>query len=83
MFVIALSLILASTFIVLLVFILIIFILTIILYSCYTLLLIVGLVVFPLLSKEVIVHLNSYLEELRGKVLEPLIENLALTPCFE
>ena len=28
-------------------------------------------------------HLNSYLEELRGEVLEPLIENLASNPCFD
>ena len=43
---------------------------------CYMLLASFILVGFPYLSKRIIEHLNSYLEEFRGKVLEPLIENL-------
>ena len=47
-------------------------------YICVTtLLLIVGLSVFSHLSKKAIVHLNSYLEKLRGEVLELLIGNPA------
>jgi len=71
-FAIALSLILSSIFIILLVRILHIFILTIILY-----LLIVELSVFPHIRKKTIVHLNSYLEKLRREVLELLIGNPA------
>ena len=77
-FTIILSLTLASTFIGLFVLILALYILPIILYLCYYILLyllLVGLSDFPHISKKTIVHFNSYLEELRGDVLEPLIEN--------
>ena len=79
MFAIALSLILSSTFIVLLVLILVIFILSIILHLCYYIANDFWTIDFPHLSKEAIVCLNSYLEKLRGEILEPLIENSALT----
>jgi len=39
--------------------------------------LIVGLSIFSHISKKAIVHLNASVEELRGEVLKPLIENPA------
>ena len=80
MFVIALSLTLTSTFIALFVLILALYILAIILCLCYYItlyLLLIELSIYPHISKKAIVHFNSYLEELRGEVLEPLIENPA------
>ena len=47
-------------------------------YICVsTLLLIVDYQFFSFISKKTIVHLNSYLEKLRGGILEPLVKNLA------
>jgi len=57
------------------------YILAIILCLCYYIvlyILYVGLSVYPHISKKTIVHLNSYLEELSGEVLELLIGNPAL-----
>ena len=73
MFAIALSFILASIFIVLLVLILVIFIIAIILHLCYYITIDCWTINF--FSYKTIVHLNSYLEELRGVVLELLIRN--------
>jgi len=45
--------------------------------TCYSSLTLFILIDFSLPIKKAIEHLNSYLEEYRGEVLEPLIENLA------
>jgi len=78
-FVIVFSLTLPSTSIALYILILVLYILTIILFVLIycSILLLVGLSIFPHPSNEAIVHLNSYLRGIKRRTLELLIRNSA------